>query len=445
MFYNIRDEDEIFEKKSAFIPYLFLPINEIIFFIIGIALIFLGYKFKLRFDIIIIISFVLIYFFKILIFTSYLYGKQFYSTLYFFLYGYGVLMLNPIFNLPSFLVGMYFGLVNFTIQRGINDFNEDDKNNYELLEEEQISQLNEKKENKDDELSNKIDMRINSFSDDNKVYRALTFSKPNNIFKKDIIYYNDKMKKSFDEEYEKSKKNLDINMQMETDDIKTEMPFLKSTVNFTNFHRKNQDKKILKIILAIFIIFILSFIFVRYIFIYTNIEKEIKKLDEKSNNITSNDFNNTNVKRITDILSLEDLIPNLFLNILYVIDIEIVVIMINWIFFYLYFKGGQINDFLSHIYWSFFIKSYFSYALVSGLVILYILYQSETIFKVNLYTIFFYSLTSSFFIFIAIIIFYSCYEYPLRKIFKTLGVRRSYINLDDEEFNDEENENIGLK
>jgi len=191
-------------------------------------------------------------------------------------------MLNPIFNLPSFLVGMYFGLVNFTIQRGINDFNEDDKNNYELLEKEQISQLNEKKENKDDELSNKIDMRINSFSDDNKVYRALTFSKPNNIFKKDIIYYNDKMKKSFDEEYEKSKKNLDINMQMETDDIKTEMPFLKSTVNFTNFHRKNQDKKILKIILAIFIIFILSFIFVRYIFIYTNIEKEIKKLDEKS-------------------------------------------------------------------------------------------------------------------------------------------------------------------
>ena len=132
------------------------------------------------------------------------------------------------------------------------------------------------------------------------------------------------------------------------------------------------------------------------------------------------------------------------MNILYVIDIEIVVIMINWIFFYLYFKGGQINDFLSHIYWSFFIKSYFSYALVSGLVILYILYQSETIFKVNLYTIFFYSLTSSFFIFIAIIIFYSCYEYPLRKIFKT-KIRRSYINLDDEEFNDEEIEGIGLK
>ena len=67
------------------------------------------------------------------------------------------------------------------------------------------------------------------------------------------------------------------------------------------------------------------------------------------------------------------------------------------------------------------------------------------IFKVNIYTINFYSLISIFFIFIAVIIFYSCYEYPLRKIFKTLKIRRSYINLDDEEFYEEEIESIGLK
>ena len=174
---------------------------------------------------------------------------------------------------------------------------------------------------------------------------------------------------------------------------------------------------------------ILFFIFVRYIFIYTNIEKKIENSNEKIKG-----------KRISDILSLEGLIPNLFLNILYVIDIELVVIMINWIFFYLNYKGGQINDFLSHRYWSFFIKSYFSYTLVSSLVILYILYQSETMIKVNTYTIFFYSLISSFFIFIASIIFYSCYEFPLKKIFKTLKFRKSYINLDDE-FSEEE----GLK
>ena len=447
MFYNIRNENEIFEKKSAFIPYLYLPINEIILFIIGIAIISLGYKFKLRFDIIIIISFILIYLFKIILFIAYLYRKQFYSTLYFFLYGYGVLMLNPIFNLPSFLIGMYFGLVNFTIQRGINDINEDDKNNFELLDKEQYSPLSENNENKEEE-KNKIDLRVNTFSENNKVYGALTFYRHNTIiFKKEEMYQNTKKKKSFDEIYEKTKKNYDINMDMtmENNDIMTEMPFLKSTINFTNFHRKNQDKKILKIILAIFIILILSFIFVRYIFIYTNISKEIKKLDKITNEPNSSDINNTNVKRITDILSLEDLLPNLFLNILYVIDIELVVLMINLIFFYLYFKGGQINDFLSHIYWSFFIKSYFSYTLVSGLVILYILYQSETIFKVNIYTIMFYSLISSFFIFIAVIIFYSCYEYPLKKIFKTLKIRRYYINLDDDEYSEEENENMILK
>ena len=53
-------------------------------------------------------------------------------------------------------------------------------------------------------------------------------------------------------------------------------------------------------------------------------------------------------------------------------DIELVVFMINWICLYAYFKGGEFNDFLSHIYWSFFIKSYFSYALVSSPIILYV-------------------------------------------------------------------------
>ena len=434
LFYNIKDEDEIFAKETAFIPYLYLPINEIILFIIGIAIISLGYKFKLRFDLIIIISFILIYLFKLILFVAHLYKKQFFSTLYFFLYGYGILMLNPIFNLPSFLVGMYFGLVNFTIQRGINDINEDEKNNneYELLEKEKISHLYENKDEEIDKMDTNNNL-INNNLEKDKTYRTLTFIKGRSFtFKKNKTLFDDENKKSFYEEYTKTKKTLDINIPIETNDILVEMPFLKSTVDFKNFHRKNQDKKLLKIILAIFIILTLFFIFVRYIFIHNIIEKEITKSEESSSD-------KNGVKRITDILSLEDLIPNLFLNILYVIDIEIVVIMINWIFFYLYFKGGQINDFLSHIYWSFFIKSYFSYSLVSSLVILYIIYQSETIIKVNLYTLFFYSLISSFFIFIATIIFYSCYEYPLRKIFKT--IKRAYINLDDEEFYEEENEN----
>ena len=431
MFYNIRNKDEIFAKESAFIPYLYLPINEIILFIFGIALISLGYKFKLRFDMIIIISFIIIYLFKLIIFLAYLYGIEIYSTLYFFLHGYGILMFNPIFNFPSFLVGMYFGLVNFTIQRGINNLNKFDISGgeYELLEKEQISPMNE---NRVSEL-NKINLHNNRMSENDIISRVFSYSQTNSsIINKNSIYVKNDNNKLKNEEYKKTKKNLDINMPVETDDILMEMPFLKSTVDFTNFHRKNQDKKLFKIILAIFIILILSFIFVRYIFIYINVTKELKEYNEKE-------------KTLTDILSLEKIITNTFLNILYVIDIELVVIMINWIFFYLYFKGGQINDFLSHIYWSFFIKSYFSYSLVSGLVILYIIYQSESVIKVSIYTIYLYSLISSFLIFIAVIIFYSCYEYPLRKIFKTLKIRKSYINLDDAELYEYENEDEYLK
>ena len=430
LFYNIRNEENIFINESAFIPYLYLPINEIFLFIVGIALISLGYKFKIRFDLIIIFSFIIIYLFKIILYMAYLYKQQIYSTLYFFLRGYGLLMLNPIFNLPSFLVGMYFGLVNFTIQRGINDLNKEEKlkvKEYELIEKEQIAPL---KEEKVEEI-NRIDLCINSITDiseSDKISRALTFNRQNSdIYNNNNIFVNDN-NKSFIEGYENDKKNLDINMLMEANDILTEMPFLKSTVYFSDFHRKNQDTKLLKIFVAICIILIVFFISVRYIFISILIDREITK------------SKTSNVKRISDILSLEDLISNGSLNFIYVIDIELVVIMINWVFFFSYFKGGQINDFLSHIYWSFFIKSYFSYSLVSSLVILYILYQSETVIKLDIYASIQYSLISSFFIFIAIIIFYSFYEYPLRKIFKTLKIRRAYINLDDDKFNEEENE-----
>ena len=137
LFYNIRDDKELFSNESAFMPYLYLPINEIFLFIVGIALISLGYKFKLRVDIIIIISFIVIYLFKFIFFIAYLYKKEMYSTLYFYLRGYGIFMLNPLFNLPSFLVGMYFGLVNFTIQKGINNLYEDDQfKEIELMEKE---------------------------------------------------------------------------------------------------------------------------------------------------------------------------------------------------------------------------------------------------------------------------------------------------------------------
>ena len=428
LFYNIKD-DELFTNESVFIQYLYLPINEIFLFIYGIALISIGYKFKLRFDIIIIISFILVYLFKLAIFIFFMHERKIYSTLYFFLHGYGVLMLNPIFNLPSFLVGMYFGLVNFTIQRGVNNIIKDEKyKEYELLDYDK-QDMNQKRIPSEEKKRFYKIINNNDLEDD-KLSRILTFSRnQSSIFEvENYVVKSEKSNISFDSEDEKSQKeNLDINTRWDKREINNNilltMPFLKSTVDFTNFHRRNQDKIILKIILVIFFVLLIFFISVRYIFIHIYITKDIKP-----------DAN------ISDTLSFEKIIPNYFLNILYAIDIEIVVIIINWICFYLYFKGGQINDFLNHIYWSFFIKSYFSYALVSSPVILYIFYQSETVIAVTIFNILLYSLISCFFVFLVVIIFYSFYEYPLRKIFKTLKIRKAYINIDDDEFDEEEND-----
>ena len=189
LFYNIRDDKELFYNESAFMPYLYLPINEIFLFIVGIALISLGYKFKLRVDLIIIISFIVIYLFKFIFFLAYLYKKEMYSTLYFYLRGYGIFMLNPLFNLPSFLIGMYFGLVNFAIQRGIiNLYKDDQLKEIELLEKEQIPPL---KENKEEEL-NKLDLRVNSisdFSEEEVISKSLSFSRKNiNVFYENNIF-----------------------------------------------------------------------------------------------------------------------------------------------------------------------------------------------------------------------------------------------------------------
>jgi len=60
----------------------------------------------------------------------------------------------------------------------------------------------------------------------------------------------------------------------------------------------------------------------------------------------------------------------------------------------------------------------------------------------SIYNIILYSSISIIYVLVFVIIFYICYEYPFRKIFKTLKIRRAYINIEDEEFDEYDNENI---
>ena len=384
-----------FENVKSNSYYIYMSLNEIFFFIFGTLIISIGYKFKFRIDYLIIAIILLIYFGKIFLYLFYFHKEQIYSTLYFFLYGYGAFMLNPLFNLPSFLIGMYFGIVNYSIQRGVNS----------LYEKNQYSKINAL-EMKNTELL-KDENSIKSFNDVN----SETYESDSSI------YISDSNKDTSQDNLfgENSKESVIYNEKI------TEMPFLISAVNFSNFIRKRHGKFYFNILIIVLIFIIIFFITLKYIYIYFYIDRYLKP--------NGNDI----VK-----LSLNDIIPNLGLNIIYVIDIEIVVFIINLICFILYFKGGQLNDFLNNIHWSFFIKSYFSHITVSSQIILYIFYHSETVITVGLFNIYLYSLISIIFIGLNTIICYILFELPLKKLFKECKFRKS--NLDYDEHNIDEDE-----
>ena len=183
---NLFFEDQTKRADQILIDYFWIPINEIYFFIFGVILITIGYKFKLKIDIFIL--FLIFIGFTGKIIFSYFYRDEFYSTLYYYLFDYGKFMINPIFNLTYYLIGLYFGLINFTLQKGItNQFdstlykkikalkfekNEDEKDeeiegeNNELIVDEGNNNLERNSdidgEEKDDDDNNKLEDEQNN-------------------------------------------------------------------------------------------------------------------------------------------------------------------------------------------------------------------------------------------------------------------------------------------
>ena len=413
LFFNFSRHE--FENTKSIIQFLYLPINEVFLFIFGIALISLGYKFKIRIDILIIGIILAILLIKILFFSFYASGNKLYPTLYFYSFGFGSLMLNPLYNLPCFLIGMFFGLVNFTIHRGANI------NGYskvELLDstnKTNIEEINKKKDSWED-------FHGSSFDDN---YKNISNDKIDVDFKRNLTSENKELNNKTNELLDNDKINDEDTTSLNLDDnfneqsgIIQKMPFLKLPIILRNFHKRNQSNIKIVIIIAVpFLILLILFISLRYIIIGTYIKESIKEDN----------------KKFIEKFSLENIITNKFLNIIYLIDLEFFVLIINWIFFYFYYKGGQLNDFFSHNYWNFFIKSYFSYALVSGPVILYIFYADETVIKVSIPNVILYSLINIIFVFLFTIIFYIFYEYPFRKLIKDLKGRKKTNEVVEEE------------
>jgi len=146
-------------------------------------------------------------------------------------------------------------------------------------------------------------------------------------------------------------------------------------------------------------------------------------------------------------LSLEEFNMNGILNHIFLLDIEVFVFLVQWLLFILFMKSQYFFiDFFSHIYWSFFNKSQFSFLVVYSLVILNNFYASETVVKLNLYNLFLYFFINLFHIALMTILVYIIIELPMRKICKYfLKEEYKIVSItekidDDEEEEDEEDE-----
>ena len=430
--------------RQNLIFYFYIPINEVLFFIIGTGLISLGYKFKLRIDIIIFILILLVYALKIILFNvkPEKEEKTYISTDY-YLFDYGLSIDHPLFNLNYFLIGMFFGLINYSIQKGITDLEE--KNNYQNVfllsdsniidEEEEYQETNyrgtfaiEKMNIEKNELNirneSNVFKGISRISNNNKILpRSITISKDRNENQriKDIKYEsNANLEKLILEENRRSSRKIEY-----SDKIK-EIPFLIWPIKFSNFHKKNKDKSILIFVIVIAFFLFILFINTQFFFTIGNLNGDI---DEK---------------KIVDELSFRKVIPKPALNIIFLLDIEIAIFLIQWINFILYFKEvGIIKNFLNHAYWSFFVKSYFSFNIISVTVILSVFYINENSIKFNFSNILLYTCIDIILILIFTIAVYCLFELPLKKAFKFFLKGEEALNNEenDDEYEQEEVQN----
>ena len=102
-----------------FFSFYWILSNEIFLFIIGSLLIFMGYKHKIRIDLFLIIGIFIIFACKLFYYFAVSLDNGEHASLYFYFWGYGKFMLTPFYNVIYFLIGMFFGSLNYVLQKGI--------------------------------------------------------------------------------------------------------------------------------------------------------------------------------------------------------------------------------------------------------------------------------------------------------------------------------------
>ena len=178
------------------------------------------------------------------------------------------------------------------------------------------------------------------------------------------------------------------------DCLKNNKEYLKSSLRILNASKKN-NKKYLTIIIIIGSIVLFFNSFIQQIIIYF-----IKLI--RSNNLQQN---------------MEIYKKDLFSQIIMLIDSDIFAIAINTIALCMYLKGDNIiNNILCHSLWSILNRFYFSYILLINPIILYLLYNTETIILFNISNCFLYSFMFGIFVFSISMVIYITFELPFKKL-----------------------------
>ena len=111
---------EISEQRQSILYYLYLLRQEIIYFLISSIIIFIGYRYNLRFDRFFTLSILFLWFFRI----TYCFWKNKEKDLnvreYFTFRNFGAFYTSLIYNYLYYLIGIYFGSLNYVIQKGLS-------------------------------------------------------------------------------------------------------------------------------------------------------------------------------------------------------------------------------------------------------------------------------------------------------------------------------------
>ena len=114
---------EQFYDEFSILNYFWIVYNEFFFFFLGVVIVFSAYRYKIRIDRLLIVFIPITFAFKL--FFYFVIGGDINPTIYYYYKDYGKYMTTPFFNVPFYLIGMYY-----VVQKGLTyeEAEKEDKN-----------------------------------------------------------------------------------------------------------------------------------------------------------------------------------------------------------------------------------------------------------------------------------------------------------------------------